>query len=292
LLAATLVAFAFIHLLPGDPVYALAGESATESEISSLRERFGLDRPLPEQYALYLRSLAQGDLGRSIVNRQPVAQEILRRLPATLQLALGAILVATLLGTLAGTIAAYRPGTLLDFGLTLASLLGVCVPSFWLALLLILVLSVQLGWLAPVGYTGPASLIMPTLTLAAAPLGVIARLMRGSMLEALADDYVRTARAKGLSERQVAFQHALRNALLPTLTMLTLQFGVLLSGAIITETVFSWPGIGRLTVDALLARDYPVVQGVILLFATIFVLLNLLTDVVYGVVDPRIGAHG
>ena len=280
--------FLLIHLVPGDPVEAMLGENAQVADREALRQALGLDRPLGEQYLDYLQRLARLDLGLSFQERRPVAAILGERLPATLELTLAALALALTLALPLGVLAARHRGSPLDTGAMGLSLVGVSIPNFWLGPLLILVFSLWLGWTPVSGREGPASLILPALTLGTGMAAILARMVRGSILEVLGEDYVRTARAKGLSERRVLWGHALRNAWLPILTLIGLQLGGLLGGAVITETVFAWPGVGSLLVEAIQSRDYPVVQACVLLVSLSYVLVNTLTDLVYGWVDPRI----
>ena len=283
-----IIVFSMVRLAPGDPAVLLAGEFASPEVIERARERFGLDRSLPEQFARFVGGLVQGDLGRSTRTNRLVTEDLANFFPNTLELALAAIVVALIVGVPAGVISALRPNGPLDFGVTFVALLGVSMPVFWFGLLAILFFSVQLGWFPVAGRGTLAHLVLPAITLGLSSTAIIARMTRASMLEVLNQDFVRTARAKGLQEGQVVLKHALRNALVPVVTVIGLQFGALLAGAVITETVFTWPGIGRLLVDSIRARDYPVVQGAVLLIAVSFVLVNLVVDLVYGFVDPRI----
>jgi peptide/nickel transport system permease protein/oligopeptide transport system permease protein len=288
LLGVSLASFGLFQLIPGDPALVLAGEEATEETLVRIRQEYGLDRPLPVQFAVYLKNAVRGNLGISIQSRQPVATLVGQRFPFTLKLAFLAILVSAALGVVAGVVAATRRNSPVDVAALLGSLVGISMPIFWLGLLAILVFAVKLRWL-PAGGTGTAAhLILPAVVLGAASSAVIARMTRASMLEVLRQDYVRTARAKGVSDRAVVFHHALKNAMIPILTVFGLEFGYNLGGAVLTETVFSLPGVGRLIVEGIFARDYPVVQGAMLVVATTFVLVNLLTDVAYAVFDPRI----
>jgi len=288
LLGVTVVVFALIRLVPGDPARLVLGLQASEEEVQRLRVQLGLDQPLPVQYARFLVRLVQGDLGRSVVTGEPVAREIAARLPATVQLAVASTLVATAGGVAAGVVSATRQYSWLDYLVMTVTLAGISLPVFWLGLMLMLLFSVHLRWLPAGGYGTPVHLILPTVTLAAFSVAIIARMTRSSLLEVLHQDYVRTAWAKGLGARAVILHHALKNALIPVITVIGLQFGSLLGGAILTETVFAWPGMGRLLVGAIVARDYPVVQGAVLLFAALFTLVNLAVDVLYAYVDPRI----
>jgi peptide/nickel transport system permease protein len=288
LFGVSLASFGLLQLVPGDPALVLAGEEATEEVLARIRQEHGLDRPLPVQFLVYLGNVARGNLGISIQSRQPVATLIAQRFPFTLTLALLAILVSGALGVVAGVVAATRRNSALDVAALLGSLVGISMPIFWLGLLAILVFAVRLRWLPAGGSGSPAHLILPALVLGAASAAVIARMTRASLLEVLQQEYVRTARAKGVAERAVVLRHALRNAMIPVLTVFGLEFGYNLGGAVLTETVFSLPGVGRLIVEAIFARDYPVVQGALLVVATTFVLVNLLTDLAYALVDPRI----
>jgi peptide/nickel transport system permease protein/oligopeptide transport system permease protein len=288
LLGVSLASFGLLQLVPGDAALILAGEEATEETLARIRHEHGLDRALPVQYLVYLRNVLRGDLGISIQSRQPVSTLIAQRFPFTLKLACLAILVSAVLGVVAGVVAATRRNSVLDLAALLGSLVGISLPIFWLGLLLMLVFSVKLRWF-PAGGSGTAvHLVLPAVVLGAASSAVIARMTRASMLEVLRQDYIRTARAKGVAERLVVYRHALGNAMIPIVTVFGLEFGYNLGGAVLTETVFSLPGVGRLIVEAIFARDYPVVQGAIFVVATTFVLVNLLTDAVYAVFDPRI----
>jgi peptide/nickel transport system permease protein len=284
---ATLV-FALIHFIPGDPAQAMLGEGASPADVAQLRERLGLDRPLLAQYASFLRGLLRGDLGVSLRNDQPVTQQILERMPATAELAFASMAVAVLIALPLGIIAAVWRGTLIDFSAMTMSLVGISVPNFWLGPLLAIVFAVELGWL-PVGGRGTmAHLVLPSVTLGAALAAILARMTRASLLEELREPYVLAARAKGVSRTRAVLHHALRNSLIPIVTILGLQFGVVLTGAVITETIFAWPGIGRLLIQSISFRDYPLVQGCVLLIAVTYVGVNLVTDLTYGFLDPRI----
>ena len=283
-----IIVFSMVRLAPGDPAVLLAGEFASPEVIERARERFGLNRSLPEQFARFIGGIAQGDLGRSTRTNRLVTEDLANFFPNTLELAFAAIIVALVVGVPAGVISALRPNGPLDFGVTFIALLGVSMPVFWFGLLAILFFSVQLGWFPVAGRGTLSHLVLPAITLGLSSTAIIARMTRASMLEVLNQDFVRTARAKGLVEGQVVVKHALRNAFVPVVTVIGLQFGALLAGAVITETVFTWPGIGRLLVDSIRARDYPVVQGAVLLIAVSFVLVNLIVDLIYGFVDPRI----
>ncbi len=288
LIGVTVVVFALIRLVPGDPARLVLGLQASEEEVQRLRGQLGLDQPLRVQYVRFLGRLVRGDLGRSVVTGEPVVREIAARLPATVQLAVASTVVAAAVGVTAGVVSATRQYAWLDYLVMTVALFGISLPVFWLGLMLMLLFSVHLRWLPAGGYGTPAHLVLPTVTLAAFSVAIIARMTRSSLLEVLHQDYVRTAWAKGLSARAVVLRHALKNALIPVVTVIGLQFGGLLGGAILTETVFAWPGMGRLLVGAIVARDYPVVQGAVLVFAALFTLVNLAVDVLYAYVDPRI----
>ena len=281
--------FLLLHLVPGDPVEAMLGESARPADRDALRRALGLDLPVAEQYARYLTGLSRLDLGRSFQNQRPVVDLLAERLPATLQLTAAALVLALALAIPLGVLAAHRRGSALDSGAMAFSLIGISMPNFWLGPLLILVFSLWLGWTPVSGSDRPLSLVLPSITLGTALAAVLARMVRASVLEVLGEDYVRTARAKGLSEAAVLRRHALRNAWLPVLTLVGLQLGGLLGGAVITETVFAWPGVGSLLVESIQARDFPVAQGCVLLISLVYVLVNTLTDLAYVWVDPRIG---
>ena len=283
-----IVVFFMVRLAPGDPAVFLAGEFAPPATIEALRQRFGLDQPLHVQFGLYLGSLAQGDLGRSTRTQRLVVNDLRQFFPNTIELALGAIVVAMLIGIPAGVLAALRQNTWVDLVVTMGALVGVSMPVFWFGLVAMLYFSVQLGWFPVAGRGTWAHLVLPVVSLGLGSMAIIARMTRSSMLEVLSLDYVRTARAKGLRQGRVVVKHAFRNALVPVVTIGGLQFGQLMSGAVLTETVFAWPGIGRLLVDSIQARDYPVVQASVLLIAVTFILINIAVDLIYGFVDPRI----
>jgi peptide/nickel transport system permease protein len=316
LLCVSMLVFGFLRLIPGDPALIMLGERATPQNIARVREQLGLNKPIYEQYLTFLGNALRGDLGRSVLRQEPVTQELLRRFPATIELALAALLFAIVVGIPAGVISAVRRGSWFDSSSMLVALTGVSMPIFWLGLMLIYLFAVVLHLLPtggrldagtklvpitnlvlvdsllrgniPVFIQGLRHLLLPALALGTIPMAIIARMTRSSMLEVLGQDYIRTAHAKGLMARTVVVRHALRNAWLPIITVVGLQVGLLLSGAILTETVFSWPGIGRWLVDAIYARDYPIVQGVTLMIALIFVVVNLTVDILYALVDPRI----
>jgi peptide/nickel transport system permease protein/oligopeptide transport system permease protein len=280
--------FAIVRLIPGDPARLLAGDFATEQIVDELRAKWRLDDPLPMQYAVYVGALVRGDFGRSITTSTPILPELTERFLRTLELALAAIVVAAAIGGAAGIVSAVRRSSLTDYAATALALTGISTPIFWSGLLLILLFSVRLEWL-PAGGTGTVRhLVLPAVSLGLFGAGVLARQTRSGMLEVLGQDFVRTARAKGLPERVVVVKHALKNALIPVVTVLGDQFGRLLGGAILTETVFAWPGLGRYLIESISQRDYPAVQGAILLFAAAVVIVNLLVDLSYGMLDPRV----
>lgn len=318
LLGISLLVFLFLHLIPGDPAVVLLGDRATPEQVEALRERLGLNRPLPLQYLEFLGSLLRLDFGRSIFTGFPIIEEIKIRWPATFELSITAMAIALIIGIPAGVVAAVKRNSLIDNLTISGSLLGVSMPVYWLGLLLVYLFAVNLQWLPPSGRLGAdigfdfepltgfyvldallqgnaallrdalAHLVLPALTLSTIPLAIVARITRSAMLDVLGQDYIRTARAKGVLERWVIFKHALKNAMLPVVTIVGLEFGTLLGGAILTETIFAWPGIGKWIYDGILARDYPVVQGGVIFVATAFVLINLLVDISYAFLDPRI----
>jgi len=316
ILGVTIIAFALIHLAPGDPARTMLGQHATETEISEIREKYGLDKPLYVQYFVWLGDVLHGDLGRSILTHEQVATEIAARFPNTIELAIAAMIFAIIIGGLAGIISATKQYSITDYTVMGVALFGISMPVFWLGIMLMMIFGVNLGWL-PIGgridllipfnrvtgfmvfdsiitANGAAlisvlrHLILPAIALGTIPMAIIARVTRSSMLEVLRQDFIRTERAKGLTERKVIYKHAIRNAMVPVVTVIGLNFGLLLSGAILTETIFSWPGVGRLVVNAVYARDYPLVIGCILVFALVFVIVNLITDILYTFIDPRI----
>ncbi|MEJ2687393.1 MAG: ABC transporter permease [Gammaproteobacteria bacterium] len=284
--------FVLIHLVPGDPVDVMLGESAQPADRAALRHSLGLDEPVGVQLVRYLDRLGHLDLGRSLQSHRPITALLRERLPATAELAAASLAVALVLAFPLGIVAAVRQGTAWDYGAMGFSLFGVSIPNFWLGPVLILVFSLGLGWLPVSGRTAPGSVVLPALTLGTALAAILSRMVRSTLLEVLGEDYIRTARAKGLGTLAVVLRHGLRNALLPIITLLGLQLGGLLAGAVITETVFSWPGIGLLTVQAIQQRDYPVVQACVLVISLTYVVVNLLTDFVYAWVDPRIRLGG
>jgi peptide/nickel transport system permease protein len=292
----SMLIFGLQQLLPGDPAQILAGEDQNPELIAQLRLKLHLDEPLPVQYGYWMAGVLQGDLGESARTQQPVLELLLQKLPVTLELALLSMLIALLIGLPAGVISAVKRGTFWDHSATVLGLSGLSMPNFWLGILMILLFSVELGWLPASGYVSPfenlmdnlASMIMPAFVLGSGIAAVLMRHTRSSMLQVLAADYVRTARAKGLRERVVVMKHALRNALTPVITLGALELGTLLSGAVLTEQVFTIPGFGKLIIDSVFNRDYAVVQGVVLVTATAYILLNLLADMAYFVFNPRL----
>lgn len=291
LFGVTLLVFAMTWLTPGDPVVALLGESAqgiTQEARDDLRRQLGLDRPWPVQYLDYVGGLVRGDLGTSIRSRRPVLQEVADRLPATAELALAGLAIAVVVGVSLGVAAAVRKRTWVDALAIAVALVGVSVPVFWSGFLLMLVFALELGWLPASGRGTWQHLVLPALTVGVSSAAFIARITRGAVLETLGQDYVRTARAKGVAARRVVVRHALRNALLPIVTAVGLQLGGLLGGAVLTETVFAWPGVGRMLVDAIVARDLPLVQGSVLAISLIFILVNLAVDLSYAAINPKV----
>jgi peptide/nickel transport system permease protein len=316
LLGASILVFSLIHLAPGDPARTIAGEHASIQTIERIQEKYGLNKPLPTQYWIWLKQALQGDFGRSIVSNEFVSKEIWSRFPNTVELTLLAMFIAVVVGVIAGIVSASRQYSLLDYGFMGVALFGVSMPVFWLGIMLMMIFGVYLRWF-PIGgrmsimvsftritgfylldsviagnwqafISALRHLILPAIALGTIPMATVARVTRSSMLEVLRQDFIRTERAKGLSERLVIYKHAVRNALIPVVTVIGLNFGLLLAGAILTETVFSWPGLGRYVVKAVQMRDYPAVQGCVLFFALIFVIVNLITDIIYVYIDPRI----
>ncbi len=284
----TFISFSILHLSPGDPAELLAGEDATQKDIDAIRKRYGLDKPFLVQYVVYIKNVSHGDLGTSLRTQRTVIREVLARYPATLELAGVSVIIASIIGFFTGIIAANHQNSFFDYGSMVVSLFGISMPIFWLGLMAMLLFAVILGWFPAVGRGTLAHLVLPAISLGANSAAVIARMTRSSMLEVIRQDYIQTARAKGLTERVVLFKHAVRNALIPVITVMGMQFGYLLSGSVLTETVFAWPGVGRLMVQSIYARDYPVVQGAILLVAINFMLVNLFVDVLYAYINPRI----
>jgi peptide/nickel transport system permease protein len=316
LLGVSIVVFFMVRAIPGDPAQLLLGQQATEAQVAQVRENMGLDKPIFVQYGLFLAEAVRGDLGDSIVTGRPVTTELAERFPATLELTAFAMLVAVLVGVPVGVISAVKQYSLLDKVTSVLALTGISMPIFWLAMILIVIFFVNLGWLPFPGRLSPEvtipaitglvlvdsllalnfgafwdgllHLIMPAIALGTIPMAVVTRMTRSSMLEVMNEDYVRTARAKGVIPWRVVSKHALRNAMLPTVTVIGLQVGLLMGGAVITETIFSWPGVGQIAYESIFRRDYAMIQGVVLYGATLFVLVNLLVDILYAVLDPRV----
>ena len=291
--AVTLLGVAFIvvalgRLLPGDPARVIAGLQASEQEVERIRDQLGLDQSLFTQFGVFLGQLVQGDMGTSARTGAPVASEILARLPFTVELAVLGTTLGAVLGILLGVTAATHRGRWPDHVLSSLAVMGVSTPVYWLGLLLIIVFSVNLQWLPAAGAENLSSLILPTFTLGVFSVALVSRMTRANMLEVLGQDYVRAAEAKGVGDRVVVYKHALRNAFIPVLTVIGLQFGNLLGGAVLTESVFGWPGIGRLLVDSIFSRDLPMVQGIVFTYAVMFIIVNIITDLLYTVVDPRV----
>ena len=284
---ATLV-FSLIHLIPGDPAQAMLGDTASQRDVEDLRHRLGLDRPLLEQYGMFLSGAVRGDLGTSLRTGLPVTSQILERMPATVELAAAAMLLAISIAIPLGIAAAVWKGTAVDHAAMTMALAGVSVPNFWLGPLLAIIFAVELGWLPVSGRGSLLHLVLPAISLGAALAAILARMTRATLLEELREQYVQAARARGVSRARAVLRHAFRNSLIPVVTIVGLQFGAVLTGAVITETIFSWPGIGRLLIQSIGFRDYPLVQGCILLIAVTYLAVNLVTDLLYGVLDPRI----
>jgi len=288
LFGALSLVFLLVHLIPGDPVEVMLGETASGADKQELRRALGLDQPLATQYRAFLTKLAAGDLGRSLFEQENVSAIIGQRLPATLELALCAMIAALFISFPLAFLAARRPGGIADRLALLFSLLGLSLPNFWMGPLLMILFSIQLGWTPVSGRGGFLHVILPALTLALGMAAILTRILRASLIQVARAEFVQAARAKGLSEKSVWFKHMLRNALLSVVTIMSLQFGALLAGSLITETVFSWPGIGRLTIQAIQTRDYPLVQGCVLVIAVAYVLVNFFTDIFYKLIDPRV----
>jgi peptide/nickel transport system permease protein len=316
LLGVSIVVFFMVRAIPGDPAQLLLGQQATQEQVQQVRQNMGLDKPVIVQYGIFLADALRGDLGQSIVTGRPVTTELLARFPATLELTLFAMLVAVVVGVPVGVISAVKQYSWLDKITSVLALTGISMPIFWLAMILIVVFFVNLGWLPfpgrlstgyavtsitglvlvdslltlnfPAFWDGLKHLILPAIALGTIPMAVVMRMTRSSMLEVMGEDYVRTARAKGVVPWRVVFKHALRNAMLPTVTVIGLQTGLLMSGAVITETIFSWPGVGQIAYDSVNRRDYAMIQGVVLYGAALFVLVNLFVDILYAVLDPRV----
>jgi len=296
LVLVSIAVFSIIHLIPGDPAKIIAGSNASEAQLAALRAEYGLDKPLWLQYFIWLGNVLQGDLGNSLLNGFPINELLRQRVPATVELAVASAIIGALIALPLGIFSALRPGSLIDFVSTLFSALSFAIPGFWLAILFVLLFSLQLQWLPPSGRPSISeqpvehlkSLIMPALTLGIAMAAKLTRYLRSSMLDVLDQDYTRTARAKGLREQLVVLRHVLRNALIPVITVFGLQIGDLLSGAIIIESIFSWPGVGRLTIQAIGWRDYAILQASVMFIVLAFLVVNLITDLMYGLIDPRI----
>jgi ABC-type dipeptide/oligopeptide/nickel transport system permease component len=288
LMLTALLVFTALHLSPGDPVDVIAGPIAPEWVRDRMRAKLGLDKPLPIQFAIYMSNVARGDLGQSILNKRSVSELILEKLPVTAELGVTSLVMAYLFAIPLGTLAAIRRNSIIDWFSMVLALIGVSTPAFWLGLILIFVFAVRLGWLPPTGHQGPEHLILPALALGLPGMGRIARIARSSMLEVIGEDYVRTARAKGLIERLVMTRHALRNALIPIISLMGLDFGYIIGGSVVVEHVFARPGIGDMMVDAIFSRDFPVLQGSMFVLTFAIVLGNIIADFLYGVVDPRI----
>ncbi len=288
LIGVSILVFSIVRFIPGDPARIIAGVHASQEYVERVRQEHLLDEPLYLQYSVYMSGVLRGDMGRSAFTRRPVTVELFERFPNTLMLTVAAMGIATILGMGAGIISATKRYSLFDNFTMLFALVGIAIPVFWLGLMFQLFFSVYLGWLPSSGMGSWKHLILPAMTLGLATTALIARITRSSMLDVLGQDYINTARAKGLNEKIVVYKHALKNALIPVVTVMGLQFGILLGGAVLTETVFSWPGIGRLLVDSILTRDYTIVQGAVMLLALFFVIINLVVDIIYALLDPRI----
>jgi peptide/nickel transport system permease protein len=288
LIGVSLVVFGILRVLPGDPAKMVLPDAASATQVEQMRRQLGLAEPLYIQYGVFVSSVMRGDFGQSFQFRAPVTSVIAERIWPTVHLATVAFLLTVCLGIPTGIVAAARHRTLVDYGSIFVAALGQSVPNFWLGIMLILLFGVALGWLPTSGYKGPNYLVLPATTLAAYPIALVARLTRSSMLEVLTKEYIRTARSKGLRERAVVIQHALKNAAIPVVTILGLQIGVLLGGAVVTESVFAWPGLGKLAVDSIFQRDFPVIQAILMLSAAVFIVINLFVDLTYTVLDPRI----
>ena len=288
LLGVIIITFVLMYIIPGDPVVSMVGERYSEETVQRLRQELHLDDPLPLQFLRYVGNVLQGNFGNSFITGEPVAALIIEKFPNTMMLAITAMFFAILIGLTAGIMSSVRPGSFLDRGIMVLALAGISAPVFWVGLILVLVVGVMLQWLPPTGFGGIEYLILPALTLGLRSAAYLARLTRATMLDVLSHDYIRTARSKGLPEWKVFIKHAFPNTLIPVITIIGTDFGSYLSGAVLTESIFGWPGIGRLALEAIMKRDFPVIQGTVLFMAIMFVLMNVLVDLLYGVVDPRI----
>ena len=288
MLGVTIVVFLIMQLVPGDPARMLAGEGASPEQIAAIRESLGLNKPLIQQYLSYLSHVVQGDLGKSIVTNSPVLEEILIRLPTTVELAVASILGAVTLGLFAGIVSATKQNSWADMSIMVVALIGVSMPSFWMGLMLMYYFSVELGWFPVAGWGSLSHMVLPAITLGSGGAAIIARMTRASMLEVVRQDYIRTARAKGVSEFKIIYKHALKNALIPIITVVGLQFGALLGGTVLTESVFAINGVGQLIINAIRTRDLPMVQGTVLMVSIIFMLVNMGVDILYRAVNKRV----
>ncbi|WP_096188124.1 nickel ABC transporter permease [Evansella halocellulosilytica] len=289
IIGVTILVFLMMHLIPGDPAQIIAGESAREEQVEQLRDRLGLNDPLPVQYGSFISGVVQGDLGNSIRSGRPVTSEIGSRFWVTIELAFYSTILSIFLGLIAGIISATKRHTFTDVAIMIVALFGLSMPNFWLGLMLIQYFALDpLGWFPVSGWGSPSQIVLPVITLGTAGAAIIARMTRSSMLEVISQDYIRTARAKGVKERYIIYKHALRNALIPVVTVVGLQFGTLLGGAVLTEAVFAINGMGRFVVEAIAARDFPIVQGTVLILALLFVLVNLIVDISYRFLNKRI----
>ncbi len=288
LLGVIIITFVLMYIIPGDPVVSMVGERYSEETVQQLRQELHLDDPLPLQFLRYVGNVLQGNFGNSFITGEPVAALIIEKFPNTMMLAITAMFFAILIGLTAGIMSSVHPGSFMDRGIMVLALAGISAPVFWVGLILVLVVGVMLQWLPPTGFGGIEYLILPALTLGLRSAAYLARLTRATMLEVLSHDYIRTARSKGLPEWKVFIKHAFPNTLIPVITIIGTDFGSYLSGAVLTESIFGWPGIGRLALEAIMKRDFPVIQGTVLFMAIMFVLMNVLVDLLYGVVDPRI----
>ena len=288
LLGVIIITFVLMYIIPGDPVVSMVGERYSEETVQQLRQELHLDDPLPLQFLRYVGNVLQGNFGNSFITGEPVAALIIEKFPNTMMLAITAMFFAILIGLTAGIMSSVHPGSFMDRGIMVLALAGISAPVFWVGLILVLVVGVMLQWLPPTGFGGIEYLILPALTLGLRSAAYLARLTRATMLDVLSHDYIRTARSKGLPEWKVFIKHAFPNTLIPVITIIGTDFGSYLSGAVLTESIFGWPGIGRLALEAIMKRDFPVIQGTVLFMAIMFVLMNVLVDLLYGVVDPRI----